>query len=148
MNFETYDLTYDEQRTVFEFTSSGPKGNIKKLVTFSPTSRKGVYNLAMGDIDSDTGKLDDKVVTNNGDMERVLATVVQCIQAFCILHPGTYIAFNGSSKSRNRLYRIAISKNIVDMEKEYKIYGKAGNEWEVFNLNIAYDSFLIIKKTI
>jgi hypothetical protein len=34
-----------------------------------------MYNLGFGDYNEITGLIDDKVITNNGDREKVLATV-------------------------------------------------------------------------
>lgn len=41
---------------VYEFTSEGPKGKIKKMVQFTETGTQNVYNLAFGDYDEATQK--------------------------------------------------------------------------------------------
>lgn len=38
-----------------------------------------LYNLAFGDKNPLTGEIDDKIVTDNGDSEKVLATVVAAV---------------------------------------------------------------------
>lgn len=55
---------------VFEFTSQGPKGAIPKIVKFSETNLKDLYNLAFGDKDSDTGDLNDLSISNNGIVKK------------------------------------------------------------------------------
>ena len=49
MHLDKYSLQSGEQLQVFEFTSTGVKGNIKKLVQYTPTNYKDLYNLGFGD---------------------------------------------------------------------------------------------------
>jgi hypothetical protein len=63
-----------------------------------------LYNLAFGDKDHSTGEIDDKVISNNGDSEKVLATVVATVYAFTDKYPETWIYATGSTKARTRLY--------------------------------------------
>lgn len=59
------------------FTSIG-KVRIEKVVEFSHTSIADLYNVGFGDLLPD-GSIDDLANTNNGDIIKVLATVVQTI---------------------------------------------------------------------
>jgi len=77
--------------TTFEFISEGPKGKIAKLIQFMPTNFDNLYNLAFGDKNSATGEIDDTIISNNEDSEKVLATVVASVYAFMDKHPGTRI---------------------------------------------------------
>jgi hypothetical protein len=72
---------------VFEFLSEGPKGKIPKLIKFSETNLKDLYNLAFGDIDLVTGDINDMAVSDNKDSEMVLATVVATVFAFTDKYP-------------------------------------------------------------
>ena len=94
---------------IFEFISEGKKGSIHKLIKFSETSLKDFYNLAFGDKDILTGDIDDKVITDNGDSEQVLATVVSAVYAFTEKNKNVWVYATGSSKSRTRLYRRGIT---------------------------------------
>ena len=71
----------------YEFISEGPKGLIQKMVQFKQTNLKNVYNLAFGDKNHETGEIDDLVISNNGDSEKVLSTVVATIYAFTDKYP-------------------------------------------------------------
>lgn len=82
MKLPRYELKAEKSLMVFEFMSEGSKGQIPNLIKFSETSLKRVYNLAFGDKDLETGDIDDTVISNNGDSERVLATVVSAVYAF------------------------------------------------------------------
>jgi hypothetical protein len=48
-------------------------------VKFNETNLKGLYNLAFGDKDVDTGEINDLAISNNGDSEKVLRT---CLNIF------------------------------------------------------------------
>jgi hypothetical protein len=42
---DKYQLSADSNLMVFEFESIGPKGKITKVVQYSETNLKGLYNL-------------------------------------------------------------------------------------------------------
>ena len=110
MKLPKYPLASSDKLMTFEFTSEGQKGLIEKLVRFQETNVKNVYNLAFGDKDLTTGDIDDKVISNNGDSEKVLATVAATLYAFTDKYPNAWIYATGSTKSRTRLYRMGITK--------------------------------------
>lgn len=106
MRLEQYELEFNSNKTSFGFISEGPKGNILKGIEYSKFKQKGVknlYNLALGDKNIDTGYIDDLVVTDNQDREKVLATVANTVFIFTKRHPKARIIISGSSRSRNRL---------------------------------------------
>jgi hypothetical protein len=78
----SYTLQKTNSPTIFEFISEGPKGSIRKRVEFERTSRADTFNLAFGDVNSQTGDFDDTVVTDNFDTEKVLATVAETVRIF------------------------------------------------------------------
>ncbi len=75
MRIQKYPVIVGETSMVFEFVSEGINGNIHKLVIYSETHLHNFYNLGFGDKNKATGQIDDNVITNNGDSEKVLATV-------------------------------------------------------------------------
>ncbi len=60
-----YQLKAETDLLIFRFNSEGPKGIIPKLIEFRETNLNDFFNLSFGDVDKETGKLDDKVITNN-----------------------------------------------------------------------------------
>jgi hypothetical protein len=110
MKLPKYPLSSSDKLLTFEFISEGQKGLIHKLVRYQPTNVKNVYNLAFGDKDHLTGDIDDTVISNNGDSEKVLAMVVATIYAFTDKYPTAWIYATGSSKARTLLYRMGITK--------------------------------------
>ena len=87
MILSKYTLKAEADLTIFEFVSEGTKGSIPKLIVFTETNLKDFYNLAFGDKDEESGKINDKTVSNNNDTEKVLATVVAAIFAFTDKYP-------------------------------------------------------------
>ena len=91
MKLERYQLKTSDNIKVFEFVSEGPKGRIEKIIQLSETNLKGFYNLAFGDKNPETGVLDDLAISNNGDMDKILATVVAAVLAFTERNPDAYV---------------------------------------------------------
>jgi hypothetical protein len=134
--------------TIFEFFTEGPRGRIKKVVQYSLTGTKNVYNLGFGDFDEDTGEISDLSVTNNGDSLRVLATVASTVYAFMKKYPDAWIFVTGSTPARNRLYRMGISNNLDEISTDFFVYGYTSDGlWEVFTAGAAYEAFLLTKKS-
>ena len=90
MNLPKYELSAESSLNIFEFVSIGTKGEIKKIIKFSETHLKDFYNLGFGDKNIKTGDVDDKVVSNNGDSQKVLAPVVAAIYAFTDRNPSAW----------------------------------------------------------
>jgi len=131
---------------VFEFTSLGPKGKIAKLVKYSETNLKDMYNLAFGDKDIKTGHINDTIISNNGDSDMVLATVVSTVYAFTDKYPDAWVFATGSTKARTRLYRMGITKYITEIKKDFQVYGLKDDEWEKFEKEADYEAFLVKRK--
>lgn len=78
MNHPPYAFTrFADQYT---FISTG-KSNIPKVVEFTSLKFKNLFNLCFGDILPD-GTIDDRVNSNNGDIARVLSTVIEIVIDF------------------------------------------------------------------
>jgi hypothetical protein len=143
MKLPRYELIAEKSLMVYEFISEGPKGEIPKLIKFSETALKGFYNLAFGDKDLVTGDIDDKIISNNGDSDKVLATVVASVFAFTDFEKDAWVYATGSTKSRTRLYRMGISKYFDDVKEYFNIYGMYEGEWHEFEREVDYSAFVI-----
>ncbi len=87
MRYSRYEYVTEDELHYFEFRSIGRKGTIKKVVEYSEMSVKSYFNLAFGDYNDDRNEIDDEVITNNGDAQKVLATVVSTLYAFTSKYP-------------------------------------------------------------
>ena len=141
-----YELKSDASLSVFEFVSVGNKGEIPKIVQYSETNLKGFYNLGFGDKDVVTGEIDDKIISDNGDSQKILATVIATIYAFTNKYPESWIYATGSTKSRTRLYRIGLTTNFDEIVKDFDLYGLKESEWQEFAKGVEYQAFLAKRK--
>ena len=146
MKLPRYELKAEKSLMVFEFISEGTKGQIPQLIKYSETNLKDMYNLAFGDKNPETGEMDDITVSNNGDSEKVLATVVATVYAFSDKYPDSWIFATGSTKARTRLYRMGITRYIDEIKNDFEIFGLKENEWEMFHKEVEYDAFLVRRK--
>jgi hypothetical protein len=146
MNHDKYQLEADRKLLIFEFTSIGPKGRVKKIVQYSETNLKEFFNLGFGDKDDKTGEINDAVITNNGDGQKVLATVASTVYAFTDKYPNAWIYIQGSTEVRTRLYRMGITNNLHEIRKDFNLYGLKEDKWVEFRLNTEYQAFLIQRK--
>src|SRR6187402_3471687 len=131
----------------YRFTSVGRK-QITKEVVFTHTGYRNIVNMGFGDV-LPNGIIDDKANSNNGDIVKVLGTIVQIMIDFTNKFPATEIFFTGSTPERSRLYlriirsyqrsfsniftiNILEPKGIAFIERPYDP-----------NLNIAFLGFLL-----
>ena len=148
MNLPQYDIIHDETPYIYQFISEGKKGKIYKVVIFQETETKGFFNLGFGDKDIETGEeIDDTIVTNNGDTEKVLSTIVGIVFAFTQKFPNVWVYAEGSTPSRNRLYRKGITRFLKQALEDFYIYGLVSEEiMEPFDPNGNYIGFLVYRK--
>lgn len=146
MKKEKYKYSAEKELMYFEFFSVGPKGKIKKVIEFSETNVKAVYNLAFGDFDEKTQRISDSVVTNNGDSLKVLATVASSVYAFTSQRPNAWVFATGSTAVRTRLYRMGLTNNLAEVSQDFYVYGLKENQWEDFLIGEDYEAFLVKRK--
>ena len=146
MKLDRYELKAGINLTTFEFLSEGPKGEIVKLIQFQQMNLPNLYNLAFGDLNPLTGKFDDKVVTDNGDSEKVLATIVAAVYAFTGKYPNAWVYATGSTAARTRLYRMGINKYFDIVEEDFDIMGEQQSEWEWYKKGKGYQAFAVHRR--
>jgi len=100
------------------------------------------YNLAFGEINAQTGIINDNVNSGNNDPEMILATVAAVVENFTTEHPEAFIYARGSTLSRTRLYRLCITKYWKDVTDQFDIFGFQNGEWQDFIQNQKYSAFL------
>ena len=146
MKLDRYELKAEKSLTNFEFISEGKKGRITKLVQYSETNLKGFYNLGFGDKGHLTGDIDDRIISNNDDSQKVLATVAATVYTFTDKYPNAWVYATGISKTRPLLYKMGISRNLTHVQKDYDVYGLKEGEWQEFEKDNEYEAFLVSRK--
>ncbi|WP_241773516.1 hypothetical protein [Chryseobacterium sp. Leaf394] len=104
--------------------------------------------MAFGDYSPLTDEIDDLAVSDNGDTEKILGTVISALYVFFNKFPDVYVYATGSTKARTRLYRMGITKFYDQMKKDFYLHGQIGNEFPEFQIGIDYEGFLAQRKFI
>lgn len=142
MRHDRYEYRTERLSLFYEFISEGPKGQIKKIVEYTPATIQNVYNLAFGDYDEMIGGINDKIITNNGDSQKVLATVASTVYAFTGKYPEAWIYVTGSTVVRTRLYRMGLTNNLTEISNDFYVFGLIEDNWEQFIVGEDYEAFL------
>ena len=146
MKSEFYKFKRDENALFFEFQSVSKEKTINKVIAYTSFEHQpDIFNLALGDI-LESGEVSDMTISNNSDLEKIIATVVQTIFLFFEKYPKNFVYFKGSTDIRTRLYRIVIARELEEANQFFKIYGISNTLIERFELNRSYDSFVIALK--
>lgn len=148
MQLERYAFVKDPEKHYYEFYSEGPLGRVRKLVEYYrlPDVKTVVYNLSFGDWEEDSGKLNDKAVTNNADRDKVLATVAATVLDFMNNHPGASVFVAGNTPARTRLHQMGINRLWDEINNTFHLYGFVKGDWRPFKKGINYSSFLLQKR--
>lgn len=150
MQYEFYsDLTIARDLRVFEFVSEGKYGSIRKRVAFIPTELPDVYNLAFGDI-KEEGEIDDYSISDNGDRNKILATLAKVVELYTDKYPERWIYFRGSTMERTRLYRMAVGLNLEELSEKFEIYAEVNDSEDFlpFHINMQISAFLVKRKIV
>jgi hypothetical protein len=141
-----YPLKVEKSLMVYEFVSDGPRGKIPKIVKYSETNLKDLYNLGFGDKDQVTGDVDDRKISNNSDRDMVLATVVSTLYTFTDKYPDAWVFATGSTKARTRLYRMSITRYLLEIKRDFQVFGLKDDEWIEFEKDMEIEAFLVQRK--
>ena len=105
-----------------------------------------IYNLAFGDYDEETNSINDTVITNNNDSQKVLATVASTLYVFTDKHPNVWIYATGNNSALTRLYRMGITTNLEEVMEDFEVFGLSDEIWREFEKGKEYEAFLVKRK--
>jgi hypothetical protein len=148
MKYEMYeDIFEDDDLRIFEFRSIGKYGPILKRIAFVKTDMPSVYNLAFGDV-YENNEVDDLSISDNGDRNKILATLAKVIDRYTAKYPERWIYFRGSTEERTRLYRMAVGLNLEELSEKYEIYAEVEESMDFlpFHKNMKISAFLVKRK--
>ena len=151
MKHERYEyrlrVPVEEDELRFVFISEGPQGKILKTVQYTPIDHL-TWNLAFGDWNPGFSDFDDLSISNNGDLPKVIATVIATAKVFFDHHPGKLLYIKGSTPRRTRLYSWVIARNYSEFQKSYIVLGRTPKGLETYNRSshAAYLSFLVARR--
>lgn len=145
MSAQRYRVEEFDNGFTYRFFSEGPRGRIQKLVRYAEIE-PGLFNLTFGDYHSGSDMLDDLARSDNGDREKILASVAYTVFDFFDIHPDSAIFFKGSTGSRTRLYQMAIAHRWREIGLGFDVKGFFGGNWITFERGRNYSAFLIRRK--
>jgi hypothetical protein len=116
------------------------------MIEFQATSTQNLFNLAFRDKNPETGEIDDLAISNNGDTEKVLGTVVAALYAFFDRNPEAIVYATGSTPARTRLYRMGITKFYNEIQNDFYLYGQILDKLYPFEVGIEYEGFVAQRK--
>ena len=119
---------------------------VQKLLRIDLYNLFNSRSLGFVDVDNLTGEINDLAKSDNGDSEKILATVAQATLTFTKYHPESLVFAEGSTPIRTRLYRIGISQNFEAISETFLVWGLLGNKWHPFEKNSDYEAFLVKRK--
>jgi hypothetical protein len=121
---------------VLKIIVSTGKQRIKKVVDFVPLRAQNYMNLGFGDLLPDN-TIDYNANSNNGDIIKVLATIIDILKHFTARHPEVNVFFAGSTDERTKLYARILRTYHAIFSKEFSISGVIGTEED--NKTILFD---------
>ncbi len=142
-----YLFTEDHGQTLFEFESEGPRGTITKVVWFARIA-PSMWNLSFGDKADDPGQLLlDTVVSNNGDLRRVIQTVVNITYTFLENHPGEQLVIYPVDQRRRSLYNHLVRRHWPVLRYRFFLFGLREDYLESYQPGNSYDAFFLSLKS-
>ena len=95
--------------------------------------------------------LDGTEISDNGDRNKILATIAATAYRFIDKYPDKKIYLTGSDKTRTRLYQMAINYAFKELSETFKIYGDIEEGLDSYNFRpftggVNYTGFLVEKK--
>ncbi len=141
---DNYPLRDFKEKTIFLFVSHGKKGQILKGILFQKIDEVNNYNLAFGDVINK--KLDDEIVSNNGDAKMVISTVVEAVYIFFKTYPEAILEIDPVDKKRTRFYNYIFKSRYKEIEIGFILKGYSNNQWEQYDIQKSYQKFEIALK--
>jgi hypothetical protein len=135
---ETYPHFPIGDELFWGFKSEGVKGIIPKVVLFTPLGRNK-WNFAFGDWRNND--VDDKIMTNNQDVVKVIGTVAKIAIEFFTYHPNAVLVIKPVDEKRKKLYNIVFQRHFETVKSHFKIVGFIGKKRRVYSPNKMYDYF-------
>jgi len=146
MDSPFYEFSMSEDATFYEFDSIGEEMTVCKQIKFSASQIPDFYWLALVDVLED-GSVSDSSRPRQGNVEKVLATVLQTMLAFFKRYPTASVAFSGSTDTRTRLYSVAIVRELNNARDMFMIQGYIDGVFEDYTPGRQYAGFAISLKS-
>jgi hypothetical protein len=87
-------------------------------------------------------------VSDNGDRNRILATIVRSIDFYTARYPRRWVYFTGNTNGKARLYRMAVTLHFEELSEKFESYCRVDGtpEFLRFQEGVVVSGFLIKRK--
>ena len=111
---------------------------------FTPT-QNGKWNLGFGDWRNDD--VDDRVMTNNHDVVKVIGTVAKITYDFFKLYPDAVVVIEPVDEKRKKLYNVVFQRHYAVIDNDFQIMALKEEILEVYSPIKMYDRFELFLKS-
>jgi len=146
MNLSKYEISLLRE-DAYWFVSSGKQRDIYKGVLFQPLPELNRFNLALGDINLQTGQMEFDELSGNGDARKVFATISEIVKVYTEAYPEREIFVSGNTDDKKRSYSFMTGWYLEEILMDFKVWGLLfGQEFEPFQKDKTYDGILVRRK--
>ncbi len=135
---DTYPYVQVRDELAYVFRSEGINGVIVKVVIFT-LNNDGKWNLAFGDWLN--GDINDRVMTNNHDVVKVIGTVAKITYDFFEKYPNAIVVVEPVDEKRKKLYNIVFQRHHTTINGNFQVKGLNDAEIEIYSPAKTYESF-------
>lgn len=148
LKYESYDaVRIANDLSSLDFISTCKHGQWLKRILFVASAAENIYNLVFGNL-IEGDEVDDFSINDNGDRNKILATIAKAINNYTRQYPFRKIYIIGSTEARTRLYRMAIGLNLDELSLTFDIYADTENGLVPFCRNMKLIAFLVSRKSL
>jgi hypothetical protein len=143
-----YPLEISDDKLRYRFVSNGLTGDIIKLVSYE-NYEGDLWNLAFGDADEDETDFDDKTISDNGDMRKVIRTIFETGLIFTDTYPKRNILIIPVDKQHQMLYNRVFKDKYDEIETDFTIEGINSkiSDTEKYAPSKIYRAFILTRKS-
>lgn len=141
MDRKGYDFLVQDE-LYYTFISSGKNGDIAKIVIFQELGNK-IFNLVLADFDFDKETFSDTAVSNNGDLSKILATVLAIILDFFRSKQNACIIMEANSTPKNKLYNRMVKNYYSTLKSKLRILIETENGLEEYSIDKESNKFYL-----
>lgn len=140
----SYNFKKSENGLVYSFISTGPKGQIEKVVGFDLIDNNKTNNLSLADRKGD--RLEDVSLSNNGDIFKIFNTIAEIFTDFVNDFTNVRIFFEGNTLGKNVSYARTLTNRLAKIyEQGFIVQGYIDGNWESYKKGQNYEAFLLTR---
>ena len=135
---------FNDFETYYTFVSRG-KRDIPKVVIFQEIGND-TFNLVLADYAIESDSISDTIISNNGDLPQIMATVMKIIVEFLNSKPSACVILQGNTSTKQKLYNRLITNYYQELKDIIEIKIPKGESLTEFVIGTSNEVFYIYKR--